>query len=150
MAAPILSELGSAVRQYTDWRGLNLKRPNAHIAVMSEPFLSHVFNGHKTVESRFSLHKIAPYGQIKPGDLVFMKNGPIVGCFTVAWVKEFDLAEYPIVVIKKEYGDQICADDNFWLQKATKKYATIIGIGKVRHLTPMNISKRDRRGWVKL
>ena len=117
---------------------------------MSEPYLSYVFEGKKTVESRFSLHKIAPYRKVKSGDIVFMKAGPIVGCFTVSWVKEFSLAEYPTEIIKKEYGDRICADDDFWRQKASKQYATLIGIEDVHRLTPVAITKHDRRGWITL
>lgn len=115
---------------------------------MSEPFLTYIFDGKKTVESRFSLHKIAPYGKIQPDDVVFMKAGAIVGCFTVAWVKYFDLSEYPIEKIKREYGDAICGNVSFWKIKSEKRYATLIGISKVERLTPVTIEKRDRRAWV--
>ncbi|HEX8762549.1 MAG TPA: hypothetical protein VF733_02205 [Candidatus Saccharimonadales bacterium] len=117
---------------------------------MNEPFLSYVFAGKKTVESRFSLHKIAPYQKVQPGDVVFMKAGPVVGYFTVAWVKYFDLGEYSIEKIRQEYGDTICGDDDFWKTKSTKKYATLIGISNIERLAPHKIEKRDRRAWVSL
>lgn len=121
-----------------------------HLAVMNEPFLTYVFEGKKTIESRFSLHKIAPYQKVQPGDVVFMKAGFVVGCFTVSWVKYFDLSEYPIDKIRQEYGDAICGDAEFWKAKSTKRYATLIGISNMKRLTPRKIEKHDRRSWVSL
>lgn len=121
-----------------------------HIAIMHQPFLRYVFEGQKTVESRFSLHKIAPYQKVQTGDVVFMKAGPVVGCFTVAWVKYFDLGEYPIEEIEKQYGDGICGDAEFWKVKSNKRYATLIGISDVQQLTPRQFEKHDRRAWVSL
>lgn len=121
-----------------------------HLAVMNEPFLKYVFEGKKTIESRFSLHKIAPYQKVQPGDAVFMKAGPVVGRFTVAWVKYFDLSEYPIEKLRQEYDDAICGDADFWKAKSTKRYVTLMGIQDVNRLPPMQIEKRDRRAWVSL
>ncbi len=115
-----------------------------HLAIMNEPFLTYVFEGKKTVESRFSLHKIAPYKKVLPGDMVFMKAGSIVGRFTVAWVKYFDLNEYPIEEIERQYGSEICGDAGFWKTKRTKRYVTLLGIKNVERLTPLHIEKRDR------
>lgn len=116
---------------------------------MNEPFLTYVFQGKKTIESRFSLHKIAPYQKVQSGDVVFMKAGPIVGYFTVAWVKYFNLSEYPIEKIRQEHGDEICGDADFWKAKSTKRYVTLMGIRDVKRLPPIPIEKRDRRAWVR-
>ena len=123
---------------------------NAHIAVMKQPFLQYVFDGKKTIESRFSLHKIAPYKKVQPGDLVFMKAGPIVGCFTVSWVKYYDLQERSIEEIQHNFGTGICGDTAFWHTKKTKRYATVIGITHVYKIEPIPIEKHDRRAWVAL
>lgn len=150
-SARIFAELQTAAQTYPDWARLGLaKVPNIHIAIMSEPFLSYVFDGKKTIESRFSLNKITPYGKAKPGDMVFMKAGQIVGCFTISWVKTYDLQAYPIAEIAKEYGTQICGDDAFWKRKSTKRYATLMGITNVQELTPVKITKLDRRAWLTL
>ena len=147
----ILTELQTATQNHTDWPKLDMtKAPSIHVAVMSEPFLSYVFNGKKTVESRFSINKIAPYGKAQTGDVVFMKAGPIIGCFTISWVKTFDLQEYPINEIAKEFGAQICGDEAFWRDKSTKHYATLMGITNIQRLTPVRITKFDRRAWMTL
>jgi len=150
-SARIITELQAAMQTDPGWNAVNLPQaPNIHIAIMSEPFLSYVFDGSKSVESRFSLNKIAPYGKAEPGDMVFMKAGPIVGCFTISWVKTFDLSEYPVVEIANEYGTRICGDDAFWKRKSTKRYATLMGIQNIRRLTPVKITKLDRRAWITL
>jgi hypothetical protein len=123
------------------------KTAKLHVAVMSEPFLSAVFAGSKTVESRFSLHRIAPYQKVSPGDIVFMKAGPVVGCFTISWVKYFDLTTHPIAAIAREFGSAIGGDKAFWRRKSTKNYATLMGIQDVRHILPCKISKFDRSAW---
>ena len=150
-SAHMLAEIQAAAEKHGDWAQLDLSQaPNIHIAIMSEPFLSFVLAGKKTVESRFSLKKIAPYSKAQPGDIVFMKAGPIVACFTVAWVKTFDMDEYPIAQIAKEYGEQICGDTAFWKRKSAKRFATLMGIQDVRNLTPTKITKLDQRAWATL
>jgi ASC-1-like (ASCH) protein len=149
--ATIIAQVYSCADRFDDWRALAIHQASTiHIAVMSEPFLSYVFEGKKTVESRFSLHKIAPYQKVQPGDIVFLKAGPIVGCFRVGWCRYFDLTKVHIEHIATTYGEAICADKVFWQQKADKHYATLLGISEVRRLTPLKISKFDRRAWITL
>ena len=146
----ILQEIHEATRHSQDWQALDLQAHSIHIAVMSEPFLSYVFNGKKTVESRFSLHRIAPYQKVETGDVVCMKAGAIVGCFTVAWVRYFDLTIYPIADIAARYNEVICGNPTFWQRKADKRYATLMGITNAHMLPPVKISKKDRRAWLSL
>ncbi len=149
-SARILAELHDAAQTYPDWASLAVEHSSLHIAIMAEPFLSYVFEGKKTVESRFSIHRIAPYGLVRPGDVVLMKAGSIIGSFTVRWVEFHDLSEKPIENIAAKYGDKICGDADFWLQKSDKNYATLVGIGDVRRLPSVIITKTDRRGWLTL
>jgi len=148
----ILQELQTASRQYDDWAGLRLfdktNLVGIHVAVMSEPFLSYVLGGQKTIESRFSIPRIAPYGCVAVGDVVLLKNGPVVAAFTVTSVEQLGLDEQELQRLAKQFSKQICADDTFWQERRDKKYATLLGVGNVRRLTPIKVSKRDERGWV--
>ena len=60
-----------------------------HLVVMREPFLKYLLDGSKSVESRFSQHRIAPYGRVGTGDVLLLKRngGPIMGICRVqsAW-----------------------------------------------------------------
>lgn len=123
-----------------------------HLAVFNEPLLGLVLDGRKTVESRFSRVRCAPYGDVHSGDLVLVKSagGPVCGMVLVEKVSYFDLSSRPIEAIRKEYGDQICADDAFWMRKRSSQFATLIGLGSPIRIEPLACSKRDRRGWVLL
>lgn len=149
--ASILSEIKHAISNRSDWGHIQLlEDQRIHIAVMSEPYLTFVFSTKKTIESRFTLNRITPYNNARVGDIVFLKHGPIVGYFIVGSVKFLELAEYPVDLIHKEYGYQICANDEFWKQQESKKYATLLGVFDVHNLSPLTIQKRDRRAWVTL
>lgn len=53
--------------------------------------------------------------------------------------------------IKREFSSSLCAQDpNFWSQRRAASFATLMLIKDVRSVTPFEISKKDRRGWVML
>ncbi len=117
---------------------------------MNEPYLQYLLEGKKTVESRFSLHRIAPYKKVGIGDVVFLKSGSIIGYFIVDWVKYVDLTRRPIITIKRQYNDAICGNDEFWKEKSAKKYVSLLGVSGVQSVTPFRIDKHDRRAWISL
>ena len=56
-----------------------------HLAVVNEPYLQFILQGKKTIESRFAMHRAAPYRQISPGDIVLMKSaGQAVQSYFIA------------------------------------------------------------------
>jgi hypothetical protein len=56
-----------------------------HLAVFIEPYLQFILDGQKTVESRFSANRSAPYQQVGKGDVVLLKRtgGPVMGVGSV-------------------------------------------------------------------
>jgi len=79
------------------WSHLDSEEPNRphkiHLAVFVEPFLTFVLEGRKTVESRFSIHRRPPFGCVRSGDLVLIKEsgGPIVAMAEVSRVWYYQL-----------------------------------------------------------
>ena len=51
-----------------------IKKSNLHLGIFTEPYLTYMLNGEKTIESRFSKNKIAPYNKIDKSDIVIVKN----------------------------------------------------------------------------
>ena len=45
-----------------------------HIAILKQPFFNMVLNGEKTIESRWSMHKVAPYNRVSVGDEILLKE----------------------------------------------------------------------------
>src|ERR1700686_1163065 len=70
----------------TDQKGRNR---GIHLAVLVEPYLSLILDGKKTIESRFSTNRHAPFEQVQRGDVLILKrsSGPVEGLCTVsdAW-----------------------------------------------------------------
>lgn len=126
-----------------------------HLAIFQNDGAEKILSGKKTIESRFSRAKIAPYGVISSGDLVYIKpsGGEIIGQFRVTKVITFDgLDSKDIQEIKEKYGKGLNVDENYWKGKENCKFATLIFIGNSsRFITsPVKIPKKDLRGWVVL
>ncbi len=126
-----------------------------HLAIFKGEGAEKILSGKKTIESRFSRKKSPPFGQISPGDLVYIKPSgkDIIGQFRVKKVFFFDGLESPdILDIKKRYGEQLSVDGGYWKGKETSKYATLIFIGDSNRFitSPIKIPKKDQRGWVVL
>jgi hypothetical protein len=151
----ILDELRAGTHAHPLWAELTdaLGDPSVgvHLAVMVEPFLGYLFDGSKTIESRFSARRIAPYEQVATGDLVLLKAGPVVGCFGVSTVTFLTLRDGQLQQVRDQYAEQIrVLGDQFWLARAEKRYATLLGVDTVRRLPPLPVTKRDMRGWAVL
>ncbi len=124
-----------------------------HLAVLTEPFCSWLLEGTKTIESRFSRVRCAPYGTLAEGDIVAVKKtgGPVTGAFQAGTVRSYQLTPARITELRDQYAAQLCAsDDQFWADRADCIYATLADVTHVRLLPPWAFPKKDRRGWVQL
>jgi hypothetical protein len=123
-----------------------------HLAVFTEPFLSHVLDGRKSIDSRFSRVRCAPFEQIDEGDIILIKQagGPICGLVLArhAWFYELDKSIFNR--IREDYGKTICADEVFWHSRRNASYVTLIDLAEPMAIPPTPCAKRDRRGWVPL
>lgn len=135
---------------------LNTNSPSPftlHLAVMVEPFLRFMLEGRKTVESRFSVNRCAPFGRVQRGDVIMLKKsgGPVVGiCMaSKSWFYRLDPQSW--MTIKQDFASYICAQDpTFWEERERASFATLIKVTHVRSILPIKVEKRDRRGWVVL
>jgi len=132
---------------------INHQRPNQnlHVGVFVQPFLQWIFDGTKTVESRFSKNEILPYGQVLEGDVLLLKEagGPIRGIAraNAAWFYRLDAKTWDL--IKDRFSDPIGATgDEFWESRQEARYATLVSLDNVRKFAPIAYQKSDRRGWV--
>ena len=129
-----------------------MSRVNIHLAVASEPFLTFILDGRKTIESRFSQNRCAPFGMIAEGDIILFKEvaGPICGLSLAKQAWYFDLTYESLEAIRQQYGDRICADECFWNAHRNSSYASLVSLGETSTINPVLCEKRDRRGWVLL
>lgn len=129
-----------------------IKKHNIHLGVFTEPYLTYMLEGKKTIESRFSKNKILPYNQISKEDIVIVKksSGDVMAYFTIKELLFLDLSEVYIDEIKSKYNSQLCVNESFWKMKKNSNYATLIFIDKVVKLKPFHIDKRGMQTWIKL
>jgi len=124
-----------------------------HIAIFNGNLANLILQGEKTIETRFSKSKIDPFGKVSAGDLVFIKPSgkDLIGQFRIKKVVFYDgLTLTDLKQLKEVYGKEIAADEKFWKEKESCKYATLIFIGEVQTFItpPIRFNKRDQRGWV--
>lgn len=140
-----------------DWRHIIVKivedsSIGVHLAIFSEPYLSLVCTGEKTIESRFSQTKITPYDRVNKGDVILVKEsgGYVKAVFVAGNIKFYTfLNEKRLGEIEQTYGRSICThyDPNFWESRLDANFATLIEITELRILKPFLIDKNDRTGW---
>lgn len=129
-----------------------IRSKKVHLGIFSEPYLTYMLEGKKTIESRFSKNKIAPYNQVTKDDIIIVKKSSenVVGYFTIKDVLFFDLNTVSIEEIKAKYNKQLCVDETFWSNKKNSNYATLIIIDNLIKLKPFHINKKGMQTWIKL
>ena len=123
-----------------------------HLAIFAEPFLSCIYSGEKTLESRITRNRIAPWGKVSPGDIVFVKrsSGPVEAFFTAGNVTQFDLAQTPLKQLRDQYSMELCANEAFWQSKQHCRYAVLMQITNLTRILPFSIDKKGMQTWLVL
>ena len=120
-----------------------------HIAILQKHYLELILLGQKTIESRLSKKKIAPYQKVVGGDLILFKEsgGEILA---IAEVKKCWYYQNPdIDWCKRKFNPLVCGTSDYWESKRDAKYASFILIsGLYQFPQPIQFTKKDGRGWV--
>ena len=83
-----------------------------HLAILKQPFFNMVLSGEKTIESRWSMNKIAPYNKVNVGDEILLKETGknVTATAKVKNVKYYELTPEKVENIRIKYGKQIGTD----------------------------------------
>jgi hypothetical protein len=130
-----------------------VSRNRNHLAVLAAPYLQALLAGRKKVECRLTRSMRPPYGQVSPGDLLWLKQsgGPVRGLAGVARVDGFaDLTPAGIHSLKQCYGKLVAAPASFWHAHESARFATLIGLEWVCAVRDFRVLKRDRSAWLVL
>lgn len=126
---------------------------NYHLVILKRPYLEAILSGRKRIESRFTKTRRRFFGRVLPGNKLFLKesSGPVCAVAIVRAVKKFeDLTPIKIIEIREEYNDYIGGSDEYWQSKMDSKFGILVWLKGVRAIEPIQIGKRDWRGWVVL
>lgn len=122
-----------------------------HLAILVNPYLQLLLDGQKTIESRFSTNRRAPYQQVQNGDVVLFKQsgGPITGIGMVVEAKFYQLTPDVLRAIREEFAEELrVSDPSFWSDRERSSFATLLRLSHVRTLDPIPYLKRDQRAWI--
>ena len=123
----------------------------SHIAILKRPYLDLILTGEKTMECRLTRTARAPFKRIAPGEVVLLKEsaGPVRGCAVVSKVKFCELSTAAdVAAVKARYNSRIMGADDFWAQRSTCRYCTLIWFKAVRRVEPYRIATRGMRAWI--
>jgi len=126
---------------------------NYHLVILKKSYLEAILGGRKTIESRLSKTRHSPFGQVRAGDKLFLKqsSGPVCAIATAAAVKKYEnLTPEQIFKLKERYNDQIKGSDEYWQSKMGCKFAFLVWLEDVKSIEPVRINKKDWRAWVVL
>ena len=125
-----------------------------HLAIFVGDAVEKILDGRKTVECRFSLKRMIPFGKVHKNDEILLKQsgGQILGRVMVKKIISMEnLDKEDFLRMQKGLFQEVCMTKKFWKSKEKSKFATFIFLkSPERFITPINMPKKDRRGWVVL
>lgn len=122
-----------------------------HIAILKQPFFDMVLTGEKTIESRWSMKKVAPYNKVSAGDLILLKEtGKMVTATAiVSQAKFYELTPEKVEELREKYGKKIGTDKfKDWQATLQKKYCTLIWLENVQKISPLKVPRSNGAGWI--
>ena len=122
-----------------------------HIAILRQQFFNMVLNGEKTIESRWSMNKTAPYGKIKQNDLILLKETGknVTACAVADKVVFYELTPQKVEEIRLKFGKQIGTDKfEDWQSTLNKKYCTLIWLKDVKKIPEIKVKRSNGAGWI--
>ena len=126
---------------------------NYHLVILKKHYLDAILEGRKQIESRFTRTRQYAFGQVLPGDKLFLKlsSGPVCATATILAVKNFNnLTPGKILELKQRYNRDIRGSDEYWRSKMGCKFGFLVWLSEVRAMEPVQIRKKDWRAWVVL
>lgn len=122
-----------------------------HLAILVNPYLQLLLDGQKTIESRFSVQRRAPFDQVVEGDVILLKRsgGPILGIGIVAEACFYQVTPEVLKDIQAKYSEALgVREPSFWAARAQARFATLLRLEQVAAIMPLSYHKRDQRAWV--
>ena len=125
-----------------------------HLAILKPAYLRLIVEGVKTIECRLTRTSKPPFKSIAKGEQIYLKesSGPVLAVSQAEKVVYRQInGSKDLETIRRQYGEEIMAQEEFWKVRQECRYCTLVFLKNVRALAkPFRIDKRDMRGWVVL
>ena len=131
--------------------------PNKHLVILAKKYFNTksiyqlILQGEKTIESRWSMNRIAPYGKVKAGDLLLLKEmgKPVTATAIAKKVEFYELTPQIVDDIRIKFGKQIGTDkESDWQTTLNKKFGTLIWLSNVKKIEPIQVQRSNGSGWI--
>ncbi len=122
-----------------------------HLAVMSGPYLDYVLDGRKTIESRLTKNRTAPYGVVRPSDFILFKqsSGPVRAVGLVRDALSAEAQDFgDLKSLTEPFASELAYDPGYLDEKADARYCTLIFLSSAISTPDIPFTKRDRQTWV--
>lgn len=129
------------------------KRPRRfHVAILKPRYVELIRGGRKTIESRLTVTRRAPFGQIDVGERIYFKvsSGPFRLIAKVAHVQQ----HHPVTPelldrLEQQYDRSILGGPEYWRSKRQCHYAVLIELGLVEPapIAPSCYEKSQGLAW---
>ncbi len=100
-----------------------------HIALLKRNYLDMLLDGRKTMESRLSITRRAPFRAVMSGESIFFKQsgGPYRAHAIINQVEFIDgLTPRAVRALRTRVNGQVLGESAYWRSKRTAKYATLL------------------------
>lgn len=124
-----------------------------HLVILKQKYFEMVLSGEKTIESRWSMNKCAPYEKVGVGDTIWLKETgkDVTVCATAGRVEFFELTPEIVDQIRIEHGKEIGTDKfEDWQGTLHKKYCSLIWLEDVKRVDPIKVKRSNGAGWIVL
>lgn len=120
-----------------------------HLAVISPNHARAILSGDKTIESRLSVTRRVPFGQVGTGERVYFlarRIGLVVTAVVRCVESHSTMMPELIDELRRKHGPAIGADDRYWVEKRMARYATLIWLERAERAwyAPDDVHGRER------
>lgn len=126
-----------------------------HVAIIDPRLVGKILDGSKTIESRLSRTRRAPFGHVSRGDEVYFKargGGFVVAARVSGVVLLSGLTRAGVRAVRRTFGERIGADVGYWRTRAGATFATLVFLEDARAVADgpryRPVGRRpSRHGW---
>jgi len=131
-------------------------RRSVHLALIDPRYASAILTGVKTIESRFTRTRRVPFGRIAAGERIYFiaRRAGLIVTAVAERVETFEgLDAAAIEAIRREYGSAIGATAEYWREKGSCRFGTLVWLGgaELAAWAPDDVHGREasyRSAWV--
>ncbi|MBB6431735.1 ASCH domain-containing protein [Algisphaera agarilytica] len=122
-----------------------------HVAILKREYLRMILSGQKTVESRLSKLRCAPFKSVSTGERLFLKasGGPFMATAIAGAVHDYaDQTPEQIDALCDQWNPAVCGPLAYWRDRRDRPFATMI---RLRNVEPMDVGPKlavqNMRAW---